>query len=373
MKPRGIVRFRLMSVEPFRLYMTPIHIDPERPALPISHPRYYASYLAKLLGPFATLGLAEDTWALNERALDEEGFLEQAYLIHEERERQLFDVLEKTRSGLVVSVFDATDRIQHMFYRYTDPDPRADRPGDRDRYARAIEDIYRRADQLLGKVRAELGAKTVLFVLSDHGFSSFRRGVNLNAWFAQEGYLALKPGTVGSAEYLRDVDWSRTRAYAIGLAGVYLNLRGREAQGIVAAGEDAERLKREIAAKLEALRDGEGDRPMVIEALDVARRYRGPYLDQSPDLMIGYADGYRVSWDAAVGKVAGAVVSDNRKCWSGDHCVDPRLVPGVLFCNRTFAAEEPSIVDIAPTILGLYGVSVPPHMEGRPIGVSLAA
>ncbi len=107
--------------------MTPIHIDPERPALPISHPRYYSSYLAKLLGPFATLGLAEDTWALNERALDEDGFLEQAYLIHEERERQLFDALDKTQSGVVVCVFDATDRIQHMFYRYGDADPRADR------------------------------------------------------------------------------------------------------------------------------------------------------------------------------------------------------------------------------------------------------
>jgi predicted AlkP superfamily phosphohydrolase/phosphomutase len=371
-KPRGIVRFRLASLDPFRLYMTPIQIDPERPSLPISHPRYYSSYLAKLLGRFATLGLAEDTWALNERALDEDGFLEQAYSIHEERERQLFDALDKTPSGIVVCVFDATDRIQHMFYRYTDSDPRADRPGDRDRYARAIEDIYRRADELLGKVHARLGDEELLFVLSDHGFSSFRRGVNPNAWFLEHGYLALKPGAAGDAEYLRDVDWSRTRAYAVGLAGVYLNVRGREAEGIVGPGEEAERLKLEIAAKLEALRDPESGGRVILEAVDMARRYRGPYLDQSPDLMIGYADGYRVSWEAAVGQVAGAVVSDNRKCWSGDHCVDPRLVPGVLFSNRPVASEHPSIVDIAPTILGLYGVAPPPHMEGRPLGVSIA-
>jgi predicted AlkP superfamily phosphohydrolase/phosphomutase len=371
-KPRGIVRFRLASLDPFRLYMTPIQIDPERPSLPISHPRYYSTYLAKLLGRFATLGLAEDTWALNERALDEDGFLEQAYSIHEERERQLFDALDKTPNGIVVCVFDATDRIQHMFYRYTDADPRADRPGDRDRYARAVEDIYRRADELLGKVRATLGDEEVLFVVSDHGFSSFRRGVNLNAWFLEHGYLALKPGAAGDAEYLRDVDWHRTRAYAVGLAGVYLNLRGREAEGIVAPGEEAERLKHEIAAKLEALRDPEGRGQVILEAVDMARRYRGPYLDQSPDLVIGYADGYRVSWEAAVGQVAGAVVSDNRKCWSGDHCVDPRLVPGVLFSNRPVASEQPSIVDIAPTILGLYGVPPPPHMEGRPLGVSIA-
>jgi predicted AlkP superfamily phosphohydrolase/phosphomutase len=370
-KPRGIVRFRVSSLEPFGLYMTPIQIDPEHPALPISHPRYYATYLAKLLGPFATLGLAEDTWALNERVIDEDGFLDQAYLIQGERERQLFDALDKTRSGVVVCVFDATDRVQHMFYRYNDPDPRADRPGDRDRYARSIEDVYRRMDELLGRVRAEIDARTLLLALSDHGFTSFRRGVNLNSWFLKEGYLALKDGGSGESEYLRDVDWKRTRAYAVGLAGIYLNLRGREAEGIVSPGEDAEELKREIAEKLERLRDPDGDRQVVAEAVDMARRYRGPYLDQSPDLMIGYAEGYRVSWEAAVGKVAGAVFADNPKCWSGDHCVDPRLVPGVLFSNRPLAAEAPSIVDIAPTVLGLYGIAPPAHMEGRPLGVTI--
>ena len=153
--------FVVARLEPLELYMTPIHIDPERPAMPISHPRYYSSYLAKLLGPFATLGLAEDTWALNERALDEDGFLEQAYLFHEERERQLFDALDKTQSGVVVCVFDATDRIQHMFYRYSDADSRADRPGDGERYAGAVLDIYRRCDDLIGRVREVLDPRTV--------------------------------------------------------------------------------------------------------------------------------------------------------------------------------------------------------------------
>jgi predicted AlkP superfamily phosphohydrolase/phosphomutase len=373
-KLRGIARFRLASVgPPFALYMTPINIDPEHPALPISHPRYYGQYLAKLLGRFATLGLAEDTWALNERVLDEDGFLEQAYLIHAEREGQLFDALEKTRSGVVVCVFDATDRVQHMFYRYNDPDPRAERPGDRVRFAAVVEDLYRRMDEMIGRVRAQVDDQTVLLVLSDHGFASFRRGVNLNAWFLREGYLALKEGASGEADYLRDVDWTRTRAYAVGLAGIYLNQRGREAQGVVAAGEEFAQLKREIAAKLTALRDPDGDRPVIREAVDIAARYSGPYLDQSPDLVIGYADGYRVSWDAAVGKIAGAVVADNTKSWSGDHCVDPSLVPGVFFCNRPVAATSASIVDVAPTILDLYGLAAPPHMEGRSLGITLAA
>ncbi len=369
-KPRGIARFRIVSTEPsFGLYMTPINIDPEHPALPISHPRAYGTYLAKLLGRFATLGLAEDTWALNERVLDEDGFLEQAYLIHAEREEQLFDALDKTPSGVVVCVFDATDRVQHMFYRYTDPDPRAPRPGDVARYARVIEDLYVRMDTLLGRVRAELDGDTLLFVLSDHGFASFRRCVDLNAWLRQEGYLTLKDGATGTAEYLRDVDWSRTQAYAVGLAGLYLNLRGRESQGIVAAGATADGLKREIAAKLLTLHDADGDQPVVRDAVDVAQRYSGPYCDEAPDLIVGYADGYRVSWDAAVGKVTDTVLTDNAKSWSGDHCVDPELVPGILFCNRPMRTATPSIVDIAPSLLEVYGIRPPAHMEGRSLGI----
>ncbi|MFQ5667419.1 MAG: alkaline phosphatase family protein, partial [Candidatus Binatia bacterium] len=372
-KPRGIARFRVASVDPFGLYMTPINIDPEHPALPISHPRYYGTYLAKLFGSFATLGLAEDTWALNERVLDEDGFLEQAYLIHAERERQLFDALTKTRTGVVVCVFDATDRVQHMFYRYNDPDPRAARPGNRERHARAVEELYGRMDEMLGRIRAQVDDRTLLIVLSDHGFASFRRGVDLNAWLLREGYLILKEGVSGEAEYLRDVDWSRTRAYAVGLAGMYINQRGREAQGVVAPGAETVELKRELAAKLVALRDPDGDRTVVQEVTDVSQRYTGPYCDQAPDLIVGYADGYRVSWDAAVGKVSHTVVADNPKSWSGDHCVDPSLVPGVLFCNRSVRAESPSIVDIAPTLLELYGIEPPTHMEGQPLGISLAA
>jgi predicted AlkP superfamily phosphohydrolase/phosphomutase len=369
-KPRGIARFRIVrSAPPFGIYMTPIHIDPEHPALPISHPRAYGTYLAKLLGRFATLGLAEDTWALNERVLDEDGFLEQAYLIHAEREQQLFDALDKTRSGVVVCVFDATDRVQHMFYRYTDPDPRAPRPGDRARYELVIEELYARMDTLLGRVRAQLGRDTLLIVLSDHGFASFRRGVDLNAWLRQEGYLTLKDGATGTSEYLRDVDWSRTRAYAVGLAGLYLNQQGREAQGIVAAGAAAADLKREIAAKLLMLRDPDGDRQVVRDAVDVAQRYSGPYRDEAPDLIVGYADGYRVSWEAAVGKVTNSVVTDNAKSWSGDHCVDPDLVPGILFCNRPLQAATPSIVDVAPSLLEMYGIQPPAYMEGRSLGI----
>ena len=371
MKVNGIVRFRLADQDGrLGLYMTPINVDPENPAVPISHPKAYGPYLAKMNGPFCTLGLAEDTWALNERVIDEDAFLDQAYLIHEEREKQLFDALENTRQGLVICVFDATDRVQHMFYRYIDPDPRAARPGDRDRFAKVIDDLYVHMDSMLTRIRAELDDETVLIVLSDHGFASFRRGVNLNAWFLEQGYLVLQEGATGERDYLRDVDWSKTRAYAIGLAGIYLNVRGRERKGIVGRGKEAKALKREIAGKLATLMDPESGHPLVSDAVDLGERYCGPYLESSPDLIIGWYDGYRTSWDAAVGKVAGDLVQNNTKSWSGDHCLDPALVPGILFTNRSVTREEElSIVDIAPTVLALYGIEAPAFMEGKPLGL----
>lgn len=355
----GIVRFLLTETEPeLSLYSTPININPEDPALPISHPTYYATYLAKLLGAFSTLGMAEDTWALNEQAIDCDAFLKQAYLIYEEREAMFFSALERTRRGVVACVFDTTDRVQHMFFA------QKDRGGP---YSGVIEDLYMRADKLVGKAFQYVDEETALFVISDHGFASFERGADLNSWLLQHGYLALKPGASGASSFLKDIDWERTRAYTFGLAGVYLNEQGREAQGIVKPGAEASALKREIAAKLTGLRDEARDRVAIRQAWPSESLYTGPYLDAAPDLIIGFADGYRASWDAAVGKVTGAVFTDNLKAWSGDHCIDPHLVPGVIFCNRQILAEDPGIEDMAPTALDLFGVQPPPYMEGRSV------
>jgi len=233
------------------------------------------------------------------------------------------------------------------------------------RHDDAIERLYVHNDALVGRVLERLGADDVLMVLSDHGFTSFRRGVNLNQWLLRNGYLALVEGADGSSEWLRDVDWSRTRAYVLGLTGLFLNLRGREGQGIVAPGEEAAALKTELTSKLSGLVDAETGAVAIREAFDPAALYRGPYLENAPDLLIGYDVGYRVSWECAAGVVRGEVFEDNVKAWSGDHCVDPRLVPGVLFCNRPIDREHPALVDIAPTALWLFGVEPPPHMDGR--------
>ncbi len=269
-----------------------------------------------------------------------------------------FASLDRLREGTLVCVFDATDRVQHMFWRHLDSGNENGNGNEN-----AITRQYRRNDAFLGEVVSRLREGDMLMVLSDHGFTAFRRGVNLNRWLLDHGYLALKPGGDASAEWLRDVDWSRTRAYAMGLTGIFLNLRGREAQGIVEPGAEAARVKAELIAGLSGLCDAEAT--AIRDVFDTAIVYDGPYVPQAPDLLVGYNAGYRVSWDCASGVIAGPLFEDNVKPWSGDHCVDPRIVPGVFFCSQPIARDDPALVDIAPTALQLFGLDAPPHMQGR--------
>lgn len=361
----GIARFCLRALEPeVSLYISPVNVDPEKPALPIAKPIYFASWLARRLGLFGTLGLMEDTWGRNELALDDQRFLDQTYLTHNERERMLFEVLEKTREGLCICVFDASDRIQHMFWRYLDP--KHPSPLEDAAMADVIPDMYKRMDALIGRVRKTLSKKDLLLVMSDHGFASFRRCVNINSWLRQEGYLVLKDGKNVGADYLKDVDWSKTKAFAIGLSGLYLNRKGREKHGIVEA-KDAENLRLEIIRKLEALCDPQDGSSAVSKVYDTAKHYKGLYAREAPDLVVGYNPGYRVSWESVTGAVEADVFSDNVKAWSGDHHVDPVKVPGVLFSSAPLTVTDPHIVDIAPTVLKLFKVKVPSYMEGQTI------
>ena len=207
----------------------------------------------------------------------------------------------------------------------------------------------------------------VLMVISDHGFTSFRRGVNLNPWLLREGYLTLKPGADGSGEWLRDVDWSRTKAYVLGLTGLFLNLRGREAQGIVAPGADAAAVKAELIDKLRRLCDEEKQATGINEAFDTAAIYTGPIWRTRPTWSSATTPATGSRGTAPRASWPGTVFDDNIKPWSGDHCVDPRLVPGVFFCNRAVEPQEPALIDIAPTALRLFGIEPPAHMDGKPI------
>jgi len=361
----GICRFYLKEVSPeVEVYVSPVNIDPGHPDLPISHPVTYSIYLAKLYGPFATLGLAEDTWALNEHVLDDEAFLTQCYSNHEDRERMLFDALDKTKQGLCTCVFDTTDRVQHMFWRYLDEDHPAAREVPRDQRPNVIPELYQRMDKLIGRVMEKIDDDTLLLVVSDHGFKSFARCVNLNAWLHQNGYLALQDGKTESGDWFDDVDWSRTRAYTMGLNGLYLNVKGREKQGIVDPA-DVEALKVELQQKLNGLQDPASGEIGITGVFITGSVYRGPYTENAPDLIVGYGAGYRASWDSVLGKVTGQVFEDNMKAWSGDHCIDPRLVPGVLFSSHKIVAEKPHIADVAPTILTLFGLAPPAHFDGK--------
>jgi predicted AlkP superfamily phosphohydrolase/phosphomutase len=368
---RGIARFYVTSMTPdFKLYVTPINIDPGKPALPISWPKIYSIYLSKLLGEFATLGLAEDTWALNEGVIDEQAFLQQALDHHAERERMFFNALEKSRDGAVVCVFDGTDRLQHMFFRYLDSKHPANRGRDTVQYRDTILQMYQRCDEMIGRVQRQLGPRDQFMVISDHGFQSFRRGINLNAWLHQNGLLHLDPTKPAGGDWFANVDWDRTKAYALGLSGLFINQRGREAHGIVEPGAETEALKKQIIDGLTGLHDTQADEASINDVFDPAKVHSdGPYGGNGPDLIIGYNRGYRASWEGAVGRVTDEVFADNTKCWSGDHCIDPRLVPGVLFSNWRMPEEQPQIQDLAPTILSMFGVGKPAHMTGRVLPV----
>jgi predicted AlkP superfamily phosphohydrolase/phosphomutase len=366
MKVRAICRFYISELHPhFKMYCTPLNIDPEKPALPISHPFIYSIYLAKLLGSFITLGEANDTWALNEGALSEKAFLELTYSNHREWENMLFNALNKVKKGLIACVFETTDSIQHMFWRYLEKDHPALQGSEARMSEKVIEELYQRMDELVGRVLERIDEKSVLIIISDHGFKSFRRGVNLNSWLYLNGYLRLKDGKKESDEWFKDVDWEKTKAYALGLGGIYINQKGREAKGIVGEGAETRALKQELIRKLSGLRDEEADFTAINKIFDRDELPAGPYKENSPDLIVGYNEGYRISWDSVKGKVKGSAFEDNTRAWSGDHCIDPRIVPGVFFCNKKTNRTDPSIVDIAPTALELFGVQVPSHLDGQ--------
>ena len=363
---RGIVRFYLLETSPhIKLYMTPINIDPDKPALPISHPFTYAVYLSKTQGRYSTLGLAEDTSALNEDVIDEDAFLKQTYLIHAERERMFFDALDKTNRGAVVCVFDITDRLQHMFFRHLDEAHPANRGRDNTTHRGAIRKLYQEMDDLVGRTLDRLDDDTVLMVMSDHGFKPFRRGVNLNSWLHQHGLLALKNGGTTGADYFQDVDWSRSKAYAVGFGGIYINQSGREAQGIVAPGEETDRVKREIDEGLRQLYDEKEQTHPIRQVYDATEVYSGPYVGEAPDLIVGFKPGHRVGWSSVTGGVSADIIEDNVRPWSGDHNFNPPDVPGMLFVNRKIDVTDPSIMDIGPTVLDLFGVPVPPYCDGE--------
>mgnify|MGYP001426979075 CR=1 FL=1 len=369
MSVRGMVRFLVVRTKPhFELYASPVNFVPASPMFPISSPAEYAAELEEAVGTYYTTGMVEDHGGLQNGRFDEGAYLAQCEEVLAERERMMHLELARLDSGLFFVLYDTPDRLQHMFWRFREPGHPANRAGMAAGMERIVEEHYRKCDALVGRALEHgFGDDTLFVVMSDHGFNSFQRGLHINSWLHAQGLLVLKDGMrpgADAGDLLRHVDWSRTAAYALGLGSIYLNRKGREAEGIL---DDAAAVRAGDAIEkgLTGLVDPERD---TLAVHGVARReqvYSGPRAAEAPDLVVRFASGYRASWPTALGGVPEGFWEDNEDRWSGDHIIDPSLVPGVLLSNHRLDAQGATLLDMAPTILDALGVAKGAAMEGR--------
>ena len=366
---KGMCRFYLKQAHPrFQLYVSPINMDPADPALPISTPSSYSHLLTDEAGEFHTQGIAEDTKALSDGVLDDKEYLQQARTVLAEH-RRIFDAeFPKFNQGVFFFYFSSLDLNSHMFWRLMDPGHPEYDATLAEQNGSAIADFYQQMDQVLGEVLPHVDDRTLLLVVSDHGFAPYYRSFNLNTWLLNNGYIRLKSnGAADSSEPFANVDWAQTRAYGLGLNGLYLNLRGREKDGIVKPGAQSDSLMAEIRAKLLAVQDPRS-KQQVITRVDLASEaYQGPYARSGPDMLVGYNRGYRAGWQTILGAFPPEELEDNSNPWSGDHCMDYTLVPGVLLSNRKIVAKTSALTDIAPTILAEFGIAKGKGMIGQSV------
>ena len=374
----AICRFYVLQAQPdLRLYMTPLNMDPDDPPLPLSYPPGFTKDLVKRHGLFKTLGWWHDTWALNEEKIDEAVFLDDLFRTMQMNEDITLDELKNDPPSLLVSIFTSTDSVSHMFYRLIDPQhPRYD-PELAAKYGNAILSVYERMDEVVGEVEKAMKPGATLLIVSDHGFHTWRKGFNTNTWLVQNGFMTLKNPNVkeqtynladlfGQGSFFPNVDWSHTRAYALGLGQIYLNLRGREKQGIVDSGHEADQLLRDMQQKLMAFRDPDTGEPVLQNVYFGQDIFHGARMPRAPDLQLTFRDGYRTSWQTSLGAIPAGIVVDNLKKWSGDHCAsDPSDTQGIFLSNRKLTSGNPSILDVDPTVLQLLSVPPPQSVDGR--------
>jgi len=374
---RGMAQIILLRADDdLQLYVSPVNWRPEAPPLPISSPTSFAETLTKTLGPFRTLGWAEATWPLEEGRIDEAVFMEDLSRAFDDRARVILDRIDRKQWDLLVGVIETTDRVQHMMWRLIDPKHPMYDATLAAKYGDAIERIYKRSDQFVGEVLRHVDPGTEVMIVSDHGFHSFRKAVNLNTWLVQEGFMVLKgqqdnqrklDDLFGAGTFWEGVDWSRTRAYAMGLGQVYFNMRGREGQGIVSPGQEAMALADAITARMATMLDPETGERVVQHVYKRDDVYSGQYLENASDLQIGFADGYRVSWQTSLGGAPAGIVYPNMKKWSADHgSFDVADTAGILITSRKLAARDTyRIIDVAPSVLEYFGVTPPPDLDGK--------
>ncbi len=349
----GMFRLYAKQLHPkLEVYVSPVNIDPSDPELPITAPESYSKQLTKDIGLFYTQGMAQDTKAYQAGVFDRADYIAQSRQVSLDHLKLLRYGLDRFHGGFLFFHFFGVDQDSHMLWGKYDDD---------------LLNTYRMVDQTIGWVRQKIGDAT-LIVMSDHGFSTFDRAVNLNTWLMKEGFLTLDdPKNTSDEEVFPHVDWSKTQAYSVGLNGLYLNLQGREREGIVEPGNEADALLKKIAARLQAARDPASGKPMVGGVTLTHTEFHGDMVDHGPDMIVGYMPGYRSSWQTVLGAVPTPVVEDNTDAWRADHCIDARYVPGVLISNRKSRAAEPHLYDLTVSLLEQFGIGPGAGMIGHTI------
>ncbi len=367
---RAISRLHVIEAgEHVRLYMTCLQMHPRAPLAPISNPDEYAGQLVDRYGLYKTVGWRFDTKALQQNDLTDDVFLDDARKTMDWQGTLTLDEVALSPFRLMVSAWTATDRVAHMFWRFRDPKhPLYNEEGAK-KYGKVVEETYAKMDEIVGKVAAKLTPDDLLMVLSDHGFHSFRKGFSINTWLIRNGYLAVKDQTDPASaftnmKYLEAFDWTRSKAYGLGLGSIFLNLKGREGQGVVAS-EEAAALLGEIRDKLLAVADPDTGDKVFRAVYTKAEVYKGISEADAPDLQVGYADGYQTEKASAAGAAPKELLAPNDDKWSGEHAAsDVADTPGIFFSNR---AMEPNaaIVDLGVTTLKFLNVPAPPDLEGK--------
>lgn len=349
----GMFRLYVKQLHPnFELYVSPINIDPSDPDLPITAPESYSRRLAKEVGLFYTQGMAQDTAAYRQGVFNRAEYIEQSREVSEEHWKLFWNALGRFHNGLLFFHFFGIDQDSHMLWGKYDDD---------------LLGTYKSVDEAIGLVRKR-AADATLIVMSDHGFTTFDRAVHLNSWLMKEGFLALDdPRSAGEEEFFAHVDWSRTKAYSIGLNGIYLNLQGRERDGIVAPGDEADAVLQSLVGKLKQARDPDTGKLMVGDLTLTQREFHGDMLAGAPEIIVGYNPGYRSSWETALGAVPAALVENNTDAWRADHCIDARFVPGVLISNRCSRAADPHLYDLTVSLMQTFGIGPGAGMIGHDI------
>jgi predicted AlkP superfamily phosphohydrolase/phosphomutase len=321
------------------LYFLPLQIHPLHSPWPYATPKSFVKEAWNAFGPFLTLGWPQDTTGLEEGFIQDDQFLALCDSILSTREQLFLHQVSGFKEGVLAAVFDSLDRVQHMFWR--------DRPD-------IVDGWYERLDGLLGRIQDQAGEgdgrELRILVISDHGFADFEMKVHLNRWLIDRGYLVLKD--YRDSGVLEDVDWSRSRAYAIGLTSIYLNQTNREGLGIVQEA-DRDMLLESLKGDLIQWQGPDG-RKVVNGVWCGEEVYSGPWTTYGPDIVVGFNAGYRASAQTGLGGWEKDALEPNRDHWGADHCMDPAIVPGVLFSNRNLKdLSNPSYRDIPELAVGV--------------------